>query len=280
MWENHTLITAHSGADETGDNSREYLRYVEDMQADCFEVDVRLISNGSADLSGQAAVEAGVSNGSFAGSDSLKDDTASQPAEGILALGHDEAGEEAVTLEEAFGILQRNPGMKINCDLKEAGLEGCVYRLAKRMGVEKQLIYSGDVDPDNVLKDTGMCLDQIAWNVEAAIHDVDKSRMFDHAYILETLERMCLRCEQYGIKTINIYEGLLDDEVMDIVNRQGLRLSVWTVNDPARMLYFFKADVENMTTRKLKLAREMASRLHEDSNLARETWRGIQVSDS
>ncbi len=93
MWENHTLITAHSGADETGDNSREYLRYVEDIEADCFEVDVRLLSNGSAenrstdnrsaedgsaDLSRQAAVEAGVSNGSFAGSDSLKDDTASR----------------------------------------------------------------------------------------------------------------------------------------------------------------------------------------------------------
>ncbi len=104
--------------------------------------------------------------------------------------------------------------------------------------------------------------------------------MFDRAYILQTLERMCLRCEQHGIRTINIYEGLLNDEVIDIVNRRGLKLSVWTVNDPARMLYFFKADVENLTTRKLKLAREMASRLHEDSSLARETWRGIQVSDS
>ncbi len=49
--------------------------------------------------------------------------------------------------------------MKINCDLKEAGLEGCVYRLAKRMGVEKQLIYSGDVDPDNILKHTGMSME-------------------------------------------------------------------------------------------------------------------------
>ena len=246
------LITAHSGADDTGDNSREYLQYIERERAACFEVDVRLIP--CKESPAVQAVQALHQDGAGTASEDVSHDGKD---EGILALGHDEAGEEAITLEEAFGILQRNPEMKINCDLKEAGLEGCVYRLAQRMGVEKQLIYSGDVDPEHILKETGMNMDQIAWNVEAAIHDVDKKRIFDPAYKAEILERLSLRCHQYGIKTINIYEGLLDDDFIKLVYSKGLKLSVWTVNDPDRITYFFKAGVENLTTRKLRLAREL-----------------------
>ena len=42
-----TLITAHSGADGTPDNSMEFVRYVLGTQADVLEIDVRRGHNGN-----------------------------------------------------------------------------------------------------------------------------------------------------------------------------------------------------------------------------------------
>ena len=88
------MITAHSGCDETPENSLEFLRTALQSEADAVEVDVR--KNG----------------------------------EGKLILSHDETQKDAVTLEEAFRMIQGVPKKKINCDLKQKGLEEEIYRLA------------------------------------------------------------------------------------------------------------------------------------------------------
>ena len=64
------MITAHSGCDETPENSLEFLRTALQSEADAVEVDVR--RNG----------------------------------EGKLILSHDETQKDAVTLEEAFRMIQ------------------------------------------------------------------------------------------------------------------------------------------------------------------------------
>lgn len=113
------MITAHSGCDETPENSLEFLRTALQSEADAVEVDVR--KNG----------------------------------EGKLILSHDETQKDAVTLEEAFRMIQGVP-KKINCDLKQKGLEKEIYRLALEHEMERRLIFTGDVNPELFRK--GSCV--------------------------------------------------------------------------------------------------------------------------
>ena len=102
-----TLITAHSGSDGTPDNSMEFENYALGTAVDALEIDVR------------------------------------QAADGTLIISHDETGEEAVTLKEVFDAV-RGHGKRINCDLKEYGLEEAVNELAVSCGLaEGQILFSG-----------------------------------------------------------------------------------------------------------------------------------------
>ena len=105
-----TLITAHSGSDGTPDNSLACVRYALSTAADAFEVDVRRLSDGT------------------------------------LALGHDAADHTAPTLREVFTLAAAKPGVRVNCDLKERGLEPDVAALAAECGMAGRLIFSGSVD--------------------------------------------------------------------------------------------------------------------------------------
>ena len=101
-----TLITAHSGADGTPDNSMEFVRYALTRQADVLEVDVRMGKDG-------------------------------------LIVSHDETGEEAVALKDIFETLAAFKDTRINCDLKEYGLEEDVLALARACGLPaKRILYS------------------------------------------------------------------------------------------------------------------------------------------
>ncbi|MCC9085586.1 hypothetical protein LOS25_15065 [Enterococcus faecium] len=92
-----TMITAHSGSDNTEENSWAFLRFCLDRQL-CFEVDVR------------------------------------QQTDGTLILAHDrqEVVPDSVTLEQVFqAVANEKATMTINCDLKEEGLKWPFFRWHK-----------------------------------------------------------------------------------------------------------------------------------------------------
>ena len=219
MIEYETSITAHSGADHTPDNSIEFVRYALESDADILEVDVRR--------------------------DAKHDE---------LVLSHDEVGGELLTLEQAFQLLAGHPSMQINCDLKEAGLEEPVYRLAEQMQLSDRLIFSGSVDPERAAQVLGQKREKIYLNMEEQIPDLYQNCQQDSAYARTAAERICTICEAYGIKTVNVYEGLVDDRFLEIMNRHKIFLSVWTVNEERRLAYFLSRGVYNITTRRLKAA--------------------------
>ena len=80
------MITAHSGCDNTPENSLEFLGKALGMEVDAVEIDVR------------------------------------KSRDGRLILSHDETKEDAVSLEVAFRMAREFPKKKVNCDLKETGL--------------------------------------------------------------------------------------------------------------------------------------------------------------
>ena len=167
MRKDSVLITAHSDAEEMPQNSMEFLQYALQTAADVIEVDVHR-----------------------------------DPHTGVLVLTHDwEEGGTYVSLESAFIMVSQHPSMRVNCDLKEAGLEPQVIGLAKKLGITERLIFSGTVDPEQVPLANR---EQIHWNIEEQIPDLYQRCQHDPAYVLQAAEKMCKRCIPPKIASIRI----------------------------------------------------------------------------
>lgn len=213
-----TNWTAHSGADGTLDNSLQFIRYALGTQADALEVDIRR-----------------------------------HPCTGELVLGHDTVGEHPLTLREVFEQAGRHPFMKINCDLKEPALERQVLTLAQQSGMTDRLILSGTVDVAHI-PDAAFRAQQVYWNLEEQIPGYEEQCLRNPAFRLEAMKQMCRLCREADVQVINVYEGFVDRQILDMVRRHQLKLSVWTVNTVSRMAWFRDQSVHNITTRRIAQA--------------------------
>ncbi|MGN1389468.1 MAG: glycerophosphodiester phosphodiesterase [Bulleidia sp.] len=205
------MITAHSGCDGTPDNSMAYLRYAFASGADCVEVDIR-------------------------------------PDQNTLVLSHDPCETDAVTLKDAFTLLARHPEKKMNCDLKTPGLEKKVYGLALECGCERQLIYTGTVDPEGDHEIFAPV--EIAMNIENLCPEIYEDLLQGE------LSKRAAECLDFaagrGIRVINL-EYHLFDLIKEDLEKRKLSASVWTVNDASQAERFLnEALISNITTRNLK----------------------------
>ncbi|MCQ2500577.1 MAG: CehA/McbA family metallohydrolase, partial [Lachnospiraceae bacterium] len=195
---------------------------------------------------------------------------------GVLQLGHDGLEEEAVLLQEAFALLKTHPSMKINCDLKEPGLEKPVLALAEALGVTDRIIFSGTVDPLEI-EDPEFRRERVCWNIEEQIPDLYERCKQDRDFRLVAAEMMCDKMDAVGVETINSYYGLVDEAFLKLVAKRGKNVSVWTVNNMEKLDWFFAQGVKNITTRRIDRGLQncrMARKEHASSDciLKREFW--------
>lgn len=211
------MITAHSGCDHTADNSLEFIEYALSLPVEALEVDVRKSANGE------------------------------------LILSHDETDEEAVLLATAFELLKAHPEKKINCDLKNQGIEADVVALAKQYGVDAQLIFTGWVNPE-LFRKGNVVFPQVTWyaNLEVLFPDFDEwegdGRTDEE--LQERLGQLLLELTQYEAPGFNLHYGLAN-QVWEKAHELGLGASVWTVNDPELQELWLKRGAANITTRKV-----------------------------
>lgn len=213
------IITAHSGCDRTEDNSVEFIEYALASEADCLEVDVR------------------------------------ENWKGELILAHDENGGKNPFLQKAFELLRKHPEKKINCDLKRKGLEGPVYRLASEMGVEQQLIYSGEVNPSFLEKERGEKFPgaEIYMNIENIYPKVYEETGADVWPV--RMQAALSMAAGLGVRCVNMEYSLFTEGILAMIRKEGLKGSAWTVNDTEEIRRLLsREEIENVTTRNLKAA--------------------------
>lgn len=221
MEQKKTLITAHSGADGTPENSMEFVRHVLAAQADVLEVDVRMGKNRE------------------------------------LIISHDKTEKETVRLAEVFESVKHVPYIRINCDLKEAGIEENVFRLAKECALPvRRILFSGSVSRKDLEENDSWSEVEIYWNVEECIPDIYSERRFCEKKGLSAkeLDKLVTDCRQYRITVININENLLTGTLIEKMKENGIGISVWTVNEPEQIEKFVKCGIHNITTRNLTAA--------------------------
>nr|WP_314463498.1 glycerophosphodiester phosphodiesterase [uncultured Clostridium sp.] len=214
------VITAHSGCDGTNDNSIEFIRYALNSEADCLEADVR---------KNQA---------------------------GTLILSHNKTDEECVTLQEAFRILKHFPEKKMNCDLKEEGLEVSVYQLAGENGVRHQLIYSGEIDL-NLLAEKEKWYPQVQVYINPENLQPDFYERMAEEGALKNLEKLLTAVKNYPVSCINMEYHTYTDEAVELLSEMQVRGSAWTVYEPDDILRLLKKGLFNITTRNLTTALEL-----------------------
>ena len=210
------MITAHSGCDSTPENSVEFLEKALGMEVDAVEIDVR------------------------------------KNRDGRLILSHDETEEDAVSLEEAFRMAEEYPEKKVNCDLKEKGLEEEVYRLAAAYGMEDRLIFTGDVNPELFRKGSGR-FPGVLWYANFEVFRPEAYRLAGteegREEIADQLPEVIRELADFGAAGINWHYSLAE-QVLDLAEETGTGISVWTVDDEALQRHFLRRHVDNITSRK------------------------------
>ena len=206
----YTMITAHSGADGTPDNSLSYLRRALSLSVDALEIDIRR-------------------------------------GDGGLVLSHDLPPEDAVSLDAALAMIAAHPSMKVNCDLKEPGLEDAVCTLAAPLA--GRLILTGTVDPAAVRGRAEVCL-----NIEEHIPDFYRRYREEADFPRRAAAEIAPLCRDAGIRTINVCHWLVTRPFLDALAAEGLGVSAWTADEPEHLAWLFAAGVDNVTTRRTDLA--------------------------
>lgn len=229
----NTMITAHSGSDGMPDNSLEFVKMALSLGVDAFEVDVNMGNDGE------------------------------------LYLSHDSSPDgkygSCPTLRDAFELMKSHPSIKINCDLKVHNIETTVLELSEKMGLTGRVIFSGSVGTDFLRENPGIHNKvDIFLNIEE-ITDIKKHGWpFESpGKVLNIAETAADLCISLGVKVINIHHVFCTDPVVEIIQKKGIKISAWTVNEEKDINRFLMLGVKNITTRKAANALEIRKKFME-----------------
>ena len=208
-----SYLTAQSGSDGLADNSMEFVVFFCDKQdISAIKVDVRMNK------------------------------------EHQLVLHHDtlEEGKYYVALEDVFAHIAREKSpLRINCDLKESGLEEAVYGLADEYALWPQVELSGTVACGYLARWSDHILMNIENGMVDAFHGEHIGRWGENV-LLEALAKL----SRSKAKIININHQLFTDAVKEKGKLLELEFSLWTVNDLIAIENYEKENIYNITTRK------------------------------
>jgi len=222
-----TWLTAHSGCDSTKDNSMEFLQYATSLEVDCVEVDVR------------------------------------QDANGFLVLNHDE-GPAHTYLADAFALLSGQFGMKINCDLKQDGLENRVYAMAREFEVQEQLVFSGRVSGEAAELNPRLFM-HADWflNIENMFPDINAlyyTESVNNDVVTEMADKLQRFMITNAVRCLNTNYFIIHTPLYDELMKRDIPLSIWTPDDEQLISRLLDDGVFNITTRNAKRACELAGR--------------------
>lgn len=220
-----TLITAHSGCENTPENSLQSIETGIALHADCVEVDVRLAGDGT------------------------------------LYLSHDASACfcQQLTLAAAFEAIAHTD-ISINCDLKEPGALYPVLHLAQQLSFPRsRLIFSGAVDIRLLLQDAAIARrSRIHLNSEEIVAHLTGAPAPDRSqqarYLLENRAAVAAFLRSVHAEALNAPYKYFTDADISALQAEGIALSLWTVNDEEALQRLLPCRLLNITTRQPRAA--------------------------
>ncbi len=197
-------VTAHTGCEGTKDNSLEAIKKGYDSGADIVEFDVHFNSQG----------------------------------EPVLA--HDYAADDSVKLKDAFDLIAKCDGLRVNVDCKTVDNLKAIVNTAEECGVKDRIFYTGieEKDVETVKCDTP----EVSYYLNKKIKILKKN---NKKYIRSLVDDV----RKLGALGLNISYKTVSQKMVQIFHEEGLEVSVWTVNSESAMHKILPLDCDNITTR-------------------------------
>ncbi len=204
-------VTAHTGCEDTEDNSLEAIRKGYESGADIVEFDLNFTADGEA------------------------------------VLSHDEAKGDCVTLDEAFALIAELAGIRVNVDCKSTANLKVVAELAEKHGIIERIFYTG-IEENDVAAVKEQTPEIAYW----LNFDVSKSKNTDEDYLLSLADKV----RENGAVGLNINHKSCSKQLVEVFHREGLLVSIWTVNSKFAMARAIELGADNITTRQPSLLKE------------------------
>lgn len=182
------------------------------------------------------AIEAGVKYGA----DIIEFDLNFLP-DGTPVLSHDKPKGNEVTLDEAFKKCSEYENLKVNVDVKAVDNLKAVYPLAQKYGIENRIFYTGIHQGfvEAAKKDSP----EVSYFLNFG---VDKPRKQTPEY----LENLVKTVKDSGAVGINFKKNHATKKLVDTFRKNGLQVSIWTVNKKRKMHKILALGPDNITTRR------------------------------
>lgn len=160
-------------------------------------------------------------------------------AEGEPVLAHDEPKGGEVTLDEAFKKIAEYENLKVNVDVKNTLALGKVKALAEKHGILERIFYTGidEIFVEAVQRDTP----DIPYYLNVG---VEKNQSEEY------LNSLVQKVKDCGAVGINVNKDNATKKLVDIFHKNGLLVSIWTVNNTADIYRILSCSPDNITTRR------------------------------
>lgn len=197
--------TAHTGCEGTEENSLEFFEKALSMDVEIIEFDIRFDKDGNP------------------------------------VLSHDAPKGGEIVLAQAFELISKKPGVRVNVDIKETTALDKIEKCAIEYGVLDRIFFTGVNDEfvDDVRKQTK--------NISYFLNvKVNKSKARNSAYLKE----ICDKVKKSGAIGINFKYTGATKELVSYFRNEGLLVSIWTVDAEKAMHEMLMLSPDNITTRK------------------------------
>ena len=160
--------------------------------------------------------------------------------EGVAVLSHDAPKGEEHTLEEAFALIAGYNNLLVNVDVKNTKDLAQVKTLAEKYNLSDRIFFTGITEEDVEAVKTQT--PDITYYLNK---DIEKSRIDDIEYV----EELITLVKDLGAKGLNIKFSTCSLLMVDMFHKEGLEISVWTVNKKSDMKKVLTLGCDNITTR-------------------------------
>ena len=157
---------------------------------------------------------------------------------GNPVLCHDEPKGGEVTLDEAFKKVSEYEKLKVNVDAKSDLYLEKVKPIAEKYGISDRIFFTGIKDEfvENARK-TG-----VAYYLNV---DVENPSKHSEEYLLSLVGKV----KAAGAIGINFNKNNASSELVEAFHENGLLVSIWTVDQKAKMYEILMLSPDNITTR-------------------------------
>ncbi len=180
------------------------------------------------------SIEKGVENGAEIVEFDLNFNEKGEPV-----LCHDEPKGGEITLDEAFKKISEYENVKVNVDAKSDAFLEKVKPIAEKYGIVERIFFTGINDEfvENAAK-TGV---PYYLNVS-----VEKPAKHTEEYLLSLVKKV----KDAGAVGINFNKDNATKELVEVFHKNGLLVSIWTVNHKFEMHKILQFAPDNITTKK------------------------------